>query len=172
MARDSCGAGRVDLGESRSAGVPRGIGSQTSLGGRHPRDTRRSRPGGGSAGDDPGFNKLKADLPAVAFQYGGVAVTRDADQLVNLAQMWEAAGRPANKDPSTWRRKAGASFVRDLASELKAPAGLIYWAARGRLPKGGIPQIWAHWQIALAYAKYLSNELHRFVNAAFPRGGG
>lgn len=25
---------------------------------------------------------------------------------------------------------------------------------------------WAHWQIALAYAKYLSNEFHRFVNEA------
>src|SRR5262249_49670413 len=26
---------------------------------------------------------------------------------------------------------------------------------------------WAHWQIALAYAKYLSHEFHRFVNEAF-----
>jgi hypothetical protein len=39
-----------------------------------------------------------------------------------------------------------------------------------RVTVGGGPKpsaTWAHWQVALAYAKYLSNEFHRFVNEAF-----
>lgn len=106
-----------------------------------------------------------SDLPAVAdvaFVYEGVRVTINERRLVNMTEMWEAAGRPANRDPRQWRRKEGAEFVRDLATSLNVPVGHIFVTHRGR---GGAT--WAHWQAALAYAAYLSPRFHRFVNEVF-----
>ena len=100
--------------------------------------------------------------PDVAFTYGGVAVRLNPDRLVNLTQMWEADGRPANKDPREWRRKEGRKFIADLGLHLNVAESHIIFAQRG---KG--KATWAHWQIALAYAKYLSTAFHRFVNEAF-----
>lgn len=98
----------------------------------------------------------------VAFSYGGVDVLFNERMLVNLTQMWEAAGRPENKDPRQWRRKEGAGFIKDLARTLNVPVGHIITGTRG---KGGAS--FAHRQIAIAYAKYLSHEFHRFVNDRF-----
>jgi hypothetical protein len=101
-------------------------------------------------------------LPAVAFVYQGVRVSIDENRLINLTEMWEAAGRRPNRDPRQWRRKEGVEFVRDLASSLNVPMGHIFSTRRGR---GGAT--WGHWQVSLAYAAYLSPAFHRFVNEAF-----
>lgn len=105
----------------------------------------------------------KFDL--VAFSYGGVDVMLDDSYLVSLTQMWEAAGRPANQGPYEWGRGAGASFVEDLARFLNTGKSRIWKSRRGKHLGG----TWAHWQIAMAYAKHLSHEFHRFVNEAFRR---
>jgi hypothetical protein len=105
-------------------------------------------------------------LPAkVAMEYAGVRILFNDKMLVNLTQMWEAAGRPENKDPRQWRRKEGKGFIADLARSLDVPAGHIASATKGG--KGGGGDTHAHWQAAVAYAKSLSHEFHRFVNQAF-----
>lgn len=109
------------------------------------------------------MSKKRKNLPAIAFRYGDVDVTRNAAGLVNLTQMHEAAGRPAGKEPAVWKRRDdAASFIKDLASSLNVSQSHVLNSMRG---KGGAS--WAHWQIGLAYAKYLSHEFHRFVNEAF-----
>ena len=103
-----------------------------------------------------------SNVPAVPFTYNGAAVTYDAGRMINLTEMWKAAGAVENRDPRIWRRREGRGFIADLALTLNVTQGHIIRGERGR---GG--STWAHWQIALAYAKYLSHEFHRFVNEAF-----
>jgi len=100
---------------------------------------------------------------SVAFSYGGVDVLLDDARLVSLTGMWKAAGCPTGKEPATWkRREDAASFIKDLACTLNVRQSHVLKSMRG---KGGAS--WAHWQIAMAYAKHLSHEFHRFVNEAF-----
>lgn len=107
---------------------------------------------------------LPARRSSVAFTYNGLDVLRDGDRLVSLNQMWEAAGKPENKDPRRWAdTEQGRSFIADLARNLNVVKNGIWKSKRGK-HKGGT---WAHWQVAMAYAKYLSHEFHRFVNEAF-----
>lgn len=56
------------------------------------------------------------------------------------------------------------SFISLIAANLKQPEMAVWHAQRGRHGSG----TWAHWQIALAYAKYLSPEFHlnRIRNSA------
>ena len=58
----------------------------------------------------------------------------------------------------------GWQFVDFVAKSLNATRCDIYKTTRG---KGG--GTYAHWQIALAYAKYLSHELHMRVNETYMR---
>lgn len=107
------------------------------------------------------------DLPAsrsagIAFTYNDHAVLFDENRFIDVTQMWRAVGSPANKEFRAWKRKDGASFIRDLAKSLNVPQGHVFQSSRGRTGR-----TWAHWQVAVAYAKYLSNEFHRFVNEAF-----
>lgn len=102
--------------------------------------------------------------PGIAFSYNGHAICFDADRLINLTQMWESEGRPNNRDPSQWKKtQQGASFIASLCKSEKVRFTHVFRSMRGRGNKG----VWAHWQIALAYAKYLSHEYHRYVNEAF-----
>lgn len=101
----------------------------------------------------------------VAFSYNGTEVTRDETNKVNLTAMWVASGSPKNQDPRQWQRKEGAGFIASLARSLDVPTGHIARSDKGG--KGGGGTTWAHWQAALAYAKYLSHDFHRFVNEAF-----
>lgn len=112
------------------------------------------------------------DLPArrpsaLAFIYNGHEVKYDDRRLIDVTAMWKAVGSPKDREFWQWKRKSGASFIKDLASALDLPTGHIQRTTRGGSGVGGSGGSWAHWQIALAYAKYLSNEFHRFVNEAF-----
>jgi len=100
---------------------------------------------------------------SVAFNYGGVDVLFDDERLVSLTSMWEAAGKPANQSPYQWQRYAGAGFIADLAKTHKGGNAPFIKTRRGK----GVAGTWAHWQVAMAYAKHLSHEFHRFVNEAF-----
>ena len=121
--------------------------------------------------------------------YEGTAI-RQRGLMLNLTDMWRAAGSPAYRRPALWldmeetkrfrlyaRRRW--SDVRDITSGPNITVGDISPAepdglvATARGHKGGT---WAHWQLALAYARYLSPAFHAWCNAvvrnAMERFGG
>ncbi len=94
--------------------------------------------------------------PALAFN--GVDV-RARGEMLSLTDMWRAAGEDPSKRPYEWARKEGADFIAHMEAVLNTPQERILSASRGR--SGAT---YAHWQIALAYAKYLSPEFHAACN--------
>lgn len=119
-------------------------------------------------------NNVPSKNPLV---YGDTEVRVDAKGLVSLTDMWHAADKPEGKlEPRLWaqapREKIsgtsgllsvsggpGYEFIDFVRKNLNVDADYIYKTAKGRY--GGT---WAHWQIALAYAKYLSPEFHAWAN--------
>ncbi len=116
---------------------------------------------------------------------GGTTIRTNPDGLVSLNDIFQAAqteGMAEGKlDPRAWsqkprEKKSGSSgkvsvsggpgwdFIETAAGILNVDAAHIYKTARG---KGG--GTYAHWQIALAYAKYLSPKLHMQVNEVYAR---
>lgn len=91
--------------------------------------------------------------------YNGTAI-KDRGEMLSLTDMWGAAGSPDNKRPAEWARKEGASFIEFVADSHNMAHSHIIKSQRG---KGG--STFAHWQIALAYAKYLSPEFHMWCNS-------
>ncbi len=98
----------------------------------------------------------------VAFNYNGHDVLYDDQRLINLTQMWKASGSPENRSPYEWKRYAGTVFIDELAKSLNTGKSRVIRSGRGR---GA--ETFAHWQIALAYAEYLSPAFHRFVHEVF-----
>ena len=89
-------------------------------------------------------------------QLGDIQISKDKfkdNELVNLTNAWKAAGRPENKEPKQWKRKSGREFIETLTKKLKVPSEHLWNSVPGRY--GGT---FAHWQVFLAYAKYLSPE--------------
>jgi hypothetical protein len=98
--------------------------------------------------------------------------------MLNLTDMWRAAGCPEHRRPAKWlafdetaRFRSHAhvhwtgpeepAFAENVLQEdiiRLDPDGLVA-ALRGR--RGGT---WAHWQLALSYARYLSPEFHLWCN--------
>lgn len=70
----------------------------------------------------------------------------------------------AKRDPRRWQKEAGEHFVEFVAENLNVRKSDVLKSKRG---KGG--GTFAHWQIALAYAKYLSPALHMQVNEVYAR---
>jgi hypothetical protein len=100
----------------------------------------------------------------IAFTYNGQEVTFDEHRFIDVTQMWRAVGSPPNKKPSEWARHSGTrEFVQSLADSLRVGIAHLWKSRTGN----GVGTTKVHWQIALAYAKYLSPEFHRFVNEAF-----
>lgn len=98
-------------------------------------------------------------------QYRNKKIRHNPNQLISLTDLWDAAGRPQGKhDPRRWKTFAGQQFIDSVAKKLNVFSEDIYKSTRG---KGG--GSWAHWQIALAYAKYLSDDLHMHVNEVYMR---
>lgn len=88
------------------------------------------------------------------------AVIRDRNEHLCLTDMWKAAGRPENKAVADWRKLPGCErFVEHIAAAYNVGLSHVFDTERGR--SGGT---WSHWQIALAYAQYLSPEFHAWCN--------
>ncbi len=119
------------------------------------------------------MNTLKVNLPAVhpSLMLGSIEIRQDEKGLVSLTDIYRAAeskGLTSGKrNPSDWSREAGAPFIEFVAEQLHTRKAGIYKTSRARADRGG--GTYAHWQIALAYAKYLSPELHMQVNEVYAR---
>lgn len=94
----------------------------------------------------------------------GIAIRFDG-KLVNMTNLWKAAGGDKSKQPKFWlRRGTTLEFLASLAGKVKVTQDHLLTMKRG---KGG--GTFAHWQIALAYAKYLSPEFHIAANKIIKR---
>ena len=95
--------------------------------------------------------------------YNGTAI-RDKAEMLSLTDMWKAAGSDGSRQPSNWTASAdGVRFI-EYAADILNPGNSgndLVKSVRG----GRHPGTWAHWQIALAYAKYLSPEFHMWCNS-------
>lgn len=119
------------------------------------------------------------------FELAGTAIKQNAEGLISLTDIFHAALKAGMADgklePKKWAQKPyskksgstgnsstsggpGVEFIDFVAENLKVNAADVYKSTRGR--GGGT---FAHWQIALAYAKYLSPQLHMQVNEIYLR---
>lgn len=103
------------------------------------------------------FNMTKL-MKTPALSYNGLLIHEKGEKL-SLTDMWKAAGVNQSKRPYEWSRKEGSAFIEAVSINLNAPVERIYNAERGKQGK-----TWGHWQIGLAYAKYLSPEFHMWCN--------
>ena len=107
--------------------------------------------------------------------------------MVSLTDLWKASKASKGKSPKEWIRLPGTVdfLVACLEKVGKSPLSIRRkaresprdWAAKvlARCIKDGLvkrtPGInggtFSHWQVALAYAKYLSPEMHMAANAVF-----
>lgn len=87
----------------------------------------------------------------------------------SLTDLWHAAGSPRDKRPVDWlRTDAARMFVEFIEDSLKVAGGHVGDFSAVRTVRGGdTPGTWAHWQIALAYAKSISHEFHARVNEVY-----
>ncbi len=90
--------------------------------------------------------------------YNGQVISDKGDML-SLTDMWKAAGSPVNKEPFNWERFDGRGFIEAVAVAHNLSATQVL---KKKVGKGG--GTWAHWQIGIAYAKYLSDEFHMWCN--------
>jgi len=105
----------------------------------------------------------------------GKSIRRDGDMWC-LTDLWRAGGSPNEKRPANWLRKEGAVFVEFVRDSVDVPTGHINKTSvkrdivrteRGKSKTGESGSTWAHWQIALAYAKALSPAFHAHVNDVY-----
>lgn len=89
-------------------------------------------------------------------------IIADRGDMLCLTDMWRAAGAMDAKRPANWIRKEGKEFISAASELLNVPHGHIQTKRGGRGEGQGAT--FAHWQIGLAYAKYLSPEFHMWCN--------
>lgn len=108
--------------------------------------------------------ELDIDPPpahVASLSYDGFVIGQSGD-MISLTDMWKAAGGPEGKQPAQWSRTDLANeFIEFVAGNLKCADSHIFGSKAGR--GGGT---FAHWQIAIAYAKYLSPRFHMWANDA------
>lgn len=98
-----------------------------------------------------------ANTLLTSLNYNG-AIIRDRGEMLSLTDMWKAAGGDDAKRPSEWlRQEATKEFVEIVAA---SNVGQNHISTR----RGNNGGTYAHWQIGLAYAKYLSPEFHMWCN--------
>lgn len=82
----------------------------------------------------------------------------ERDEMLSLTDLWRAAGSPESKRPSDWTVTAQ---CKEFAEFIAGNSGIeLFQTVRG----GQEPGTWSHWQLAYAYAKYLSPEVHAWFN--------
>lgn len=82
----------------------------------------------------------------------------DKGDKLSLTDMWKAAGSDDSKRPTRWlESKPVQEFIEVVAGNV----GISDIISAGRGRNGAT---FAHWQVGLAYAKYLSPEFHMWCN--------
>lgn len=102
--------------------------------------------------------------PSGELVYSGIAI-RARGEMLNLTDMWKAAESPSGRAPNDWRALPGTDrFIEHVASTLDAgkSGNQVIQVRRGGRGVGGATL--GHWQIGLAYAKYLSPAFHVWCN--------
>lgn len=94
-------------------------------------------------------------VPALVFN--GVEI-HDRSEMLCLTDMWKAQGSDPAQQPANWLMSAEAKNFISALNDLN-PGNSGVMAKKGK--NGGT---YAHWQIGLAYAKYLSPEFHMWCN--------
>lgn len=89
--------------------------------------------------------------------YGGVEI-REKGEMLSLTDMWKAEGSDPQQAPAKWRSLPSTQTFIDHVSDIVGKSDIIK-SGRGR--NGST---FAHWQIGLAYAKYLSPDFHMWCN--------
>lgn len=95
--------------------------------------------------------------------FNGVEVRISKDGKINLTDLWRASGKIDSKAPKHWLlQDSTLMFLDAVSASQKVTQDYLLKKERGRAGS-----TYAHKQIALAYAKYLSPELHVAVNNVF-----
>lgn len=100
-----------------------------------------------------------AALPSRGLTYQGQTI-HERGEMLSLTDMWRAAGGTDSKRPVDWLRLQSTI---DFAEHISAVVGKSHDDLIQTL-RGTEAGTWAHWQIGMAYAKYLSPEFHAWCN--------
>lgn len=98
------------------------------------------------------------DIALPALSFNGVVI-RDRNEMLSLTDMWHAQGADPSQQPANWLASQEAKRFMGVLEEIHNPGISGVMAKKGK--NGGT---YAHWQIGLAYAKYLSPEFHMWCN--------
>ena len=114
--------------------------------------------------------------PIDSLSYQGTPIRRRGTML-NLTDMWQAADRPANRRPSDWllleetrrfRAHAGTHWTEpdEPVAANAGHTGIWHLDTDGFIAtvRGHQGGTWGHWQLALAYARYLAPAFHLWCN--------
>lgn len=97
---------------------------------------------------------------ALPLAFNGNQITVRAERI-SLTDMWRAAGADPQQAPAKWRTLPSTkAFVEHVELTIGKSDSELFVVKIGGKVKG----TWAHWQVALAYAKYLSPEFHAWCN--------
>jgi hypothetical protein len=77
------------------------------------------------------------------------------ENLVNLTDIWKASGGERRISPANWKVCAGSGYVEAIATRTSEQV----WKSK----KGTNGYTLATWEIAFAYAKWISPEIHLSV---------
>ncbi len=107
--------------------------------------------------DEGGDMSNKSAQLTINYQGQDFLIGIGNEQMLNLNQLYEIAGQPANQTPEEWLQlPTTQQFVNSLAQK----------TGKSRVIKQNKDTI-AHYQIAMAYAQYLSPDFHQAVNEVF-----
>lgn len=96
----------------------------------------------------------------LTLSYNGQDI-RSRNEMLCLTDMWRAAGGTRSNRPSAWFALPQTNgFMEAVAQNLNVRLSDIIKSDRG---KGG--STYAHWQVGIAYAKYLNHDFHMWCNS-------
>ncbi len=115
-------------------------------------------------GPDNPIQVFPGSSDSVVMNYNGVDIPVDESRMISLTEIWRACGSDESLRPAAWKRLPVAKKFIDRLRERSNVRESHIWVSRRGKHGGGV---WAHWQVAMAYAKHLSPEFHQLVNEAF-----